>query len=410
LNNLVAETDYLIQLFISSASDGYNNPAQQLGVSQNDGTTLVAYGYGNPPNALGQYVVGTFTAAAGTQAFTIKGLVGSGFPRVNAIQVRNLGNPSTPPPIPQLISPVNGATGISSDTTVLLWHLSTSAGSYALQVALDNAFGSVVLNQSENDTMVILSTLLDSTTYYWRVNAVNANNVASDWSEVRSFTTAPPVPPAVPALLTPLNNATSIDINPTLKWQAAYAATSYHVQVSASSGFSSTVYDQSGITGVSSAVTPTLTGGAIYYWRANAHNRHGTSSWSQVFTFTTTATGTPAVPTLLTPANNGTNVSVTTLLSWNGIADSFSIQISNVNDFSKAINFRKIANTTQQVAKLWGDTTYYWRVKAYNGSLSSGWSSVNTFSTGDDGSGGSSVTAPARPRHRSWTRDYGNTD
>ncbi|TLY29751.1 MAG: T9SS type A sorting domain-containing protein, partial [Ignavibacteria bacterium] len=68
---------------------------------------------------------------------------------------------------------------------------------------------------------------------------------------------------------------------------------SYRVQVSASSAFSTTVVDQSGLPAVSNAITG-LHASTAYYWRVNATNSAGTSAWSGSFGFTTVS-GPPPV-------------------------------------------------------------------------------------------------------------------
>lgn len=188
----------------------------------------------------------------------------------------------TIPAAPILNAPINGATGISI-TPALSWNASTGANSYALQVSTDSLFGSFVYNQyGLASTSQAISGLAADTKYYWRVNAANASGV-SGWSFAWSFITG--IPPAVPVLLAPANNATGIAANPVLTWNASSGATSYTLQVSPSSSFISFVYNQSGLTNTSQNVG--LGAGMIYYWRVNATNSIGTSDWSSVWSFTT---------------------------------------------------------------------------------------------------------------------------
>jgi uncharacterized protein (TIGR02145 family) len=92
---------------------------------------------------------------------------------------------------------------------------------------------------------------------------------------------------ASPTLLTPNNNATEVALSPTLTWNASATATSYTLQVSANSSFSSFVYYQSGLTNTSQQISG-LNSNATYYWRVNATNSYGTSSWSiPIWSFTT---------------------------------------------------------------------------------------------------------------------------
>jgi hypothetical protein len=98
---------------------------------------------------------------------------------------------ATPPAAPILVSPVNGATGVSI-TPTLVWDTSAGATNYVLQVATDSSFVSLIYNDTSGSasTSRVVSSLANSTTYYWRVRARNATG-SSAWSTVWSFTTGP---------------------------------------------------------------------------------------------------------------------------------------------------------------------------------------------------------------------------
>ena len=98
--------------------------------------------------------------------------------------------------------------------------------------------------------------------------------------------TAPPPAPATPLLLSPANGAAGQSTSPTLSWSASAGAASYRCQVSTSSSFTTTVVDDSTLTGTSKAVSG-LAAGLTYYWRVNASNANGTSAWSATWNFAT---------------------------------------------------------------------------------------------------------------------------
>jgi hypothetical protein len=107
---------------------------------------------------------------------------------------------SQPPPLPGaplapvLLSPVNGATGVANPPT-LCWNESETATSYNVQVGTSSAFTTVVYQASNiTYTCSFASGLSYSTTYYWRVKAVNQFN-ESNWSSIRWFTTQSAPPP-----------------------------------------------------------------------------------------------------------------------------------------------------------------------------------------------------------------------
>ncbi len=187
---------------------------------------------------------------------------------------------------PILAAPVDGDTGVSKNPT-LLWNAASGAASYGLQVATSNSFypSSIIYSQSGlTGTSRSLLGLDPGAAYYWRVNAANIAG-ASAWSETWSFVTTANPAPEPPALVWPANGELNAGTSPALSWSSSYGAASYALQVSPSSDFRSAVYDQSGLTDTSRAVSG-LDSLTTYYWRANASNSYGASNWSGAWAFT----------------------------------------------------------------------------------------------------------------------------
>ncbi len=108
-------------------------------------------------------------------------------------------SPFGEPPTPILASPINGATSVSTSPT-LSWNTSSGATSYRLQVSSDINFTSGVFDQSGiTTTYKQVGPFLNSTTYYWRVNATNSNGT-SYWCCPWSFTTQNAPPPPDPCI------------------------------------------------------------------------------------------------------------------------------------------------------------------------------------------------------------------
>ncbi len=193
---------------------------------------------------------------------------------------------STLPTIPALHTPDNGATGI--DTSALLtWSPSTRAVSYRVQVSTSLSFPTNATTDISglSDTSYTAGGLTENVIYYWRVSAANSSG-SSDWTITRSFTTSWLQAPAIPALSSPSNGLTGISINPALTWSSSLRADSYRLQVSTSNSFTSTTSDQNGLTNISKSING-LSSKTIYYWRVNATNGKGSSSWSEMWSFTT---------------------------------------------------------------------------------------------------------------------------
>ena len=194
------------------------------------------------------------------------------------------------PSIPSLASPSNAATGIATATT-LSWNPSTNASTYTVQVSTSATFATIALTSSGiTGTSLNVSGFASNTVYYWRVSATNLGGTSA-FSTAFSFTTAVAITtPSAPSLSAPANNATAVAIPVTLSWAASTRATSYTVQVSKTTSFttaSNLIYNVSGIASTSTIVSTGLITKTKYYWRVNATNAAGTSSWTTTRNFTT---------------------------------------------------------------------------------------------------------------------------
>ena len=131
-----------------------------------------------------------------------------------------------------------------------------------------------------------------------------------------AFTTIPQAPGA-PTLITPVNNATDIALDATLTWQSVTGATGYHVEVSTTANFSTTIVDATP-TGTTFTFTNQLVNNTRYYWRVSSVNSGGESGWSAVWAFTTIPRA-PGAPALTTPVNNATDVALDATLTWQSV-------------------------------------------------------------------------------------------
>ncbi len=285
-----------------------------------------------------------------------------------------------PPPAPTLVSPANGSTNQPTSLT-LNWNPASGAVSYRTQIATDSLFAALVLDDSTNTTTTRpVDSLSNSTLYYWRVNAKNSGGTSA-YSAVWKFTTVV-VAPSAPVLSSPGNGALNQPISPTLQWNAAGGATSYHVQLASDSLFSSIVLDDSTVAGTSRQAGP-LSSNSTYFWRVSAKNSGGTSAYSSVWNFTTGIAPPPA-PTLLSPVSGSTNQPTTLTLSWNSSATaaSYRLQVATDSLFTALVlDDSTVTTTSRQVGPLSNSTLYYWRVSAKNTGGSSGFSSTWNFTT-----------------------------
>jgi hypothetical protein len=282
---------------------------------------------------------------------------------------------------PVLTAPTNGITGEPAAVT-LTWGTVAGATSYTLQVATTSTFGTTVLNDAGltvgNHRITGLAT---GATYYWEVNETNGTTT-SPWSTVWSFSTAAAAAPAVPVLATPANNAVNQATSLTLTWNADARATSYAAELSTVSTFATTVFDQEGLTGLNAAATG-LSAATVYYWRVDASNASGTSAWSAARNFTT---ATPiTAPVLVAPSNGATGVVTGPTLQWGTVtgALTYAVQVSTSAAFATlTANQAGLTVASYPITGLANGTTYYWEASATNGTGTSVWSTVWSFTTG----------------------------
>jgi len=290
------------------------------------------------------------------------------------------------PGAPVLSSPTNGAMNQAITGLTLSWASNTSGGpvtSYAVQVGTSTTFSTTVLSMSGlTVTSEALPTLASNATYYWNVTATGPGGTSSA-SSLWSFTTA--VAPGVPVLSSPTNGAMNQAVaGLTLSWTSGTGGpvTSYAVQVSTGSGFSSTVYSGSGLT-ATSQVLPTLVGGTTYYWDVSAMGPGGTTSATSARSFTTAPI--PDMPTLSSPSNGATGVPIALSLSWttSNNATSYAIQVSTISSFATTVwSASGLTGTTWDTAgTLVNLTVYYWRAGAKGLGGVSGWATPYSFTT-----------------------------
>ncbi len=260
---------------------------------------------------------------------------------------------------PSPSSPSNGATGESTSVT-LTWSGVSLATSYELQVAASSSFSNVIIDQTQSGTSYTVSGLASGTTYYWRVRA-STLLLTGGWSATWSFSTAPSVSvPAAPSLSSPSNGSTGEPVSLTLTWAASSGASSYNVQVSTDNSFSTIVTSSTGVSGTSQQISG-LANGTTYYWRVQAVNSAGTSSWSGAWTFATqSGASAPSAPTLASPSNGSTNEPTSLVITWNSVsgASKYWLQVSKDQAFTNIVfGDSTITSTSQQVTYLSPSTT-----------------------------------------------------
>ena len=265
----------------------------------------------------------------------------------------------------------NAATSITSSSFQANWSSSSGATGYYMDVSTSSTFSSYVYYNYDvgNYVGITVTPLSAGTTYYYRIRAYNGSGTSGNSGTITVTTTggAPSAPTA--------NAATSITSSSfQANWNASNGATGYYMDVSTSSTFSSYVYynyDVGNYLGIT--VTP-LSAGTTYYYRIRAYNGSGTSGNSGTITVTTTGIA-PSAPT----ANVATSITSSSFqANWSSSsgATGYRIDVSTDSTFSTYITGGQDADMGNYLyafaSGLSANTTYYYRVRAYNGYGTSG--------------------------------------
>jgi hypothetical protein len=212
---------------------------------------------------------------------------------------------NTPPGIPVLESPVNGATDQYHHPTLVVNNTTDEDGNtltYNFQVANDSAFTSLVVSSLlqisgvTTTSWTVTSELADSTTYWWKARAYDGEDYGG-FPIAWSFTTRIDTnrTPTAPVLVTPLGGDT-IGVDPVLTIINSTDPDdgdilTYQFEVSTDSLFSylsrSAVGVTQGTTTSSWTVTPSLVYDSTYYWRVYAFDGTVFSDPSDTLSFST---------------------------------------------------------------------------------------------------------------------------
>ncbi len=295
-------------------------------------------------------------------------------------RVRSYDNTATSPPsktiavttVPTILSPpvAAAATSITASGFTANWSGVTGANGYRLDVATDTTFTAYVAGYQNLDAGNVLNQavvgLNASTTYYYRVRAYGALGTSTNSGTI-SVTTSAPAPPAPVA-----NAATSIAATSFIaNWSPAISSTSYNLDVSTGSNFTSFVTGYQNLN-VGNALSKTVTGLAAsttYYYRVRAANGGGASTNSATISLTTLPAPPPAPAA--TAATGVTSSNFTANWKAANSATGYRLDVSTSSSFATFVagyqNLDVGNVTNQNVAGLNGNTIYYYRLRAYNG-------------------------------------------
>jgi hypothetical protein len=301
---------------------------------------------------------------------------------------------SAPPTNPTSLGSPSHQTGVPYDGTqnvVIEWNEDAQAASDSSLAGY-----SILWDQNPHgvpDTLVDLPPDTITVTrelalgeWYFHLRACDVHEHCAEGMHLGPFIKVDPFPPNP---LTPEMGASPENRRPFFEWSPVEGATSYVLQVSRYSNFSTKALK---ITTGSTYYQPAsdLPRGRVLYWRVRARGEFGRSAWSEVFSFNSPAT--PSTPKLRSPAKGALVRDPRPLLRWyassmmtGSVFGYYQVQLARDAGFSDLVYEDAQVEGQYQTSFTPGEdlaplTRYYWRVRALNGQGQySAWSAVWNF-------------------------------
>lgn len=276
---------------------------------------------------------------------------------------------------PILVSPANNLLNAIMPV-VFKWSSAVDVDSYTIEVSDSKDFKNLIYS---NDGVIFNGFVVDGLDYglkyFWRIRA-KKDNIFSDWTQAFEFSTQL----KTPNLISPLDNEDDIQLSSSLTWELTELNFQYAIQVSKSTNFTDLIIDTL-IFGNNSLSLKSLELNTTYYWRVKSINNERQSAWSDSWKFTISKYYELMAPKLIYPRNYfSTNVEG--FLIWNKVdsAQKYRLQVSKDMDFnSSSIDLYLSNDTIYWYSGLDYEKLYFWRVKSYNESDSSNWSTTSRF-------------------------------
>lgn len=210
------------------------------------------------------------------------------------------------------------------------------------------------------------------------VAATHGNGVFS------ATVTDSPLAPAVPTLVSPINDTSNVFPTQMLVWNSSAGAGGYQIQVSETSDFSTIFAEQNGLKTTSYEASNLVQGLKTYYWRVRAFSSWGASAFSETRKFTTAVTS----PVLTSPSSGTVGLSLPVKVSWNEStgATAYHVQVAQNLGFSTLLFDQKnVQGTSIDIPGLELQKKYYWRVSSIKDGQEGTFSSKWSFTTGTTG-------------------------
>ncbi|UNY97931.1 BspA family leucine-rich repeat surface protein [Zhouia spongiae] len=228
---------------------------------------------------------------------------------------------ATAPDCTSIISPANGATDISISTDIS-WDAVAHADGYYITIGTNPGGTDIVNNESVVGTSYApTNDFPENTTIHVSVIPYNSTGSATGCSEISFTTEIVPTAPNCTTITVPSNGATNVSVSTGISWNTVSDADGYYISIGTTSGGTDIVNNES-VVGTSYTLASNLPENTTIYVSVIPYNSTGSAIGCSEISFTTETTATaPDCTSIISPVNGTTDVSISTDISWDAVAD-----------------------------------------------------------------------------------------
>ncbi|PYQ53743.1 MAG: hypothetical protein DMF59_00865 [Acidobacteria bacterium] len=257
-----------------------------------------------------------------------------------------------PTSAPQLESPANGASNVASPVR-FDWDSVTGATLYRLMAAFNGGAANPIAITRDTE----YSTSVPSGSVEWWVEAL-AENCQTLGSPHYKFTAAGgacPTNPQSPTLISPAV-AASVNSPVTFTWTAVSGASSYRVWAATAGGAIASLVGSSSTTSLSA---PLPMGAVIWYVEARFDNCPSTFSSRGTFIVASPTVCNNSPTTLVSPANNATNVPSNATFTWTAVPGAIGYKLFIAGELAGVTTDTTLSRLVPQgLTTWWVDTAF----------------------------------------------------